>query len=184
MRTRVASRGRSSSPLDAVAVTYSLRFDDDYGVESLKKHRAIVKSRWARWPLKLLCALGMVALAALGLAIRAYVVFGIAVGFLALVFYAPYIDYFVVRRRYRKHAQYGSQISVELAEDGLKFTSRDSDSNLRWSSFASAAGFADGLILYLAPWHYVWLPDSGVQSGDAAQARAIARAKIAKYHGV
>jgi hypothetical protein len=167
-----------------MAVTYLLRFDDSYGVESLKRHRAIVMSRWARWPLKILCALGMTALAALGLTIKSYVVFGTAIGFLALLLFAPQLDYLIVRRRYRKHAQYGSDVNVELSEDGLKVASRDSDSNLRWSSFTSAAGFEDGLILYLAPWHYVWLPDSGVQSGDPAQARTISGARVAKYHGV
>jgi len=39
-------------------------------------------------------------------------------------------------------------------------------------------------MLYLAPWHYVWLPDSGVRSGDPAEARALAKGNIAKYHEV
>lgn len=167
-----------------MAISYSFQFDERYGVESLKRHRAITTSRWARWPLKIVCALGMAALGALGIAIKSYLVFGTAAGFLGLLVFAPQIDYFVLRLRWRKHAQYGSAVNVELSDESLKFSSPESDSVLRWPSFVSAAGLTDGLMLYLAPWQYIWLPDSGLQTGDPAQARAIGKARVAKYHGV
>jgi hypothetical protein len=167
-----------------MSITYCLHFDERYGVESLKKHRTVVQSRWARWTLKIVCGLGLVTLGALGTVIKSFVVCGTAVGFLGLLAFAPQIDYLILHLRWRKHSQYGSTMNVELSDENLKFASRESDSVFRWSSFVSAAGFADGLLLYMAPWQYVWLPNSGLQTGDAAQARAIAKAKVAKYHGV
>src|SRR5450432_1327924 len=145
-----------------MAVTYAFKFDDNYGVDSLKMHRARTKSRWTHWPLKIICVLGMVALGALGIAGKAYVVTAVAAFFLALLAAGPRLDYFVLRRRYRKHAQYGSDVTVDLSENGIKSTSRDSSSELGWASFNSAAAASEGLMLYLAPWHYFWLPDSAI----------------------
>ena len=190
MRTRFASargaivaapRGRSTLTLEAM-VSYTLRFDDVYAVESRRKHHAISKSRWLHWPLKVVCALGMIALAALGVAVKSYVVIATGLFFLALLAAGPRLDYILVRRRSRKQALYGAEASVDLSEEGLRLTSKHYKSELHWPSFVSAAGFSDGLLLYLAPWHYFWLADSACRSGNAAQAREIARAKIAKYH--
>jgi len=167
-----------------MAVTYVLRFDDNYAVESLKKHNARAKSRWLRWPLKTVCALGMLALIALGVAVKSYVIVAFAATMLALLAAGPRLDYFFVRRRYRKHAQYGLDVTVDLSEESARFTSRDSNSELRWASFVSTLEFSDGLMLYLAPWHYVWLPDSDIRAGDSHEARALVKSKIAKHHGV
>ena len=132
-----------------MSITYSLHFNERYGVESLKKHRAVAQSRWGRWTLKIVCALGLVTLGALGIVIKSFVVFGTAVGFLGLLAFAPQIDYLILRLRWRKHAQYGSTMNVELSDENLKFASRESDSVLRWSSFVSAAAYSshDGQLI-------------------------------------
>src|ERR1700739_2886632 len=56
VRSAEADR-RSTIPADAMSITYCLHFDERYGVESLKKHRTVVQSRWARWTLKIVCGL-------------------------------------------------------------------------------------------------------------------------------
>jgi hypothetical protein len=165
-------------------ITYVVRFDDNYAVDSLRQHRALAKSRWLHWPLKIICGLGMLALAALGVAIKSYVIAGAALLFLALLAAGPYLDYFVVKRRYRKQPLYGAETTIELSEDGIKFTSQHYNSDVHWPSLASARGFTNGLMLYLAPWHYFWLSDAACRSGDPDRARKIARSKLTKYHGV
>jgi hypothetical protein len=165
-------------------ITYVVRFDDKYAVDSLRQHRALAKSRWLHWPLKIICALGMLVLAALGVAVQSYFVVGTALLFLALLTAGPYLDYFVVKRRYRRQPLYGAETTIELSEEGIQFTSQHYKSDVHWPSLSSATGFSDGVLLYLAPWHYFWLADSACRSGNPSHSREIARSKVAKYHGV
>jgi len=162
-------------------VCYTLRFSDDYAIASLAKYHARAKSRWLRWPLRIVCAIGLLALAALTVAIKAYAVTIVPLTFLALLAAGPRIDYAIVKRRYRKHTQYGTEARVDLSRDGLRFTSPDFASEIKWSAFLSAVQFSDGILLYRAPWDYVWLPDASITDGGPNDVRAIARSAISKY---
>jgi hypothetical protein len=78
-----------------MAITYSYRYDERYNADALKRHRSLSKPklRWIGWPLKLVCALGLLALAAIGIFAKVYVVAGVAIFFLLLLALGPRLDY-------------------------------------------------------------------------------------------
>jgi hypothetical protein len=162
-------------------VGYVLRFDDSYFIESVRQHLARSKSRWLQWPIKTICALGLVALAALGVAAKAYPITVFALFFLALLAIGRRLDYVVLRRRFRKHSEFGSEAQVELHDEHVIFSSSNYRAEVKWPSFLNAVEFPNGILLYRSPWDYLWFPDSSLSQGMPSDARAIIKSHVSKY---
>jgi hypothetical protein len=156
-------------------VTYQFIFGDDYVTQLVSKHRARVGSRWLRWPLKLVCGVGVLSLAAMGVFGRIYPLAVIAALLLALMVAGPYLDYVQLRWRFRKHPQFGETMRIDLSDADMKLYCRDYESVIRWSAFSDAKVFGDGILLYQSPWDYTWLQDTHLTSGAPLDARAIVR---------
>jgi hypothetical protein len=165
-----------------MAVKYSLMISDDYLIEADARTRGIMRSRWLRRPLKVFCALGMLALLALGIFAAIPVVIGIAVVFLTLLAAGPRFDYWALRRRWRKHPLLNQPFELTLDESEVTYYSSTTKARSSWSRYASATEFKDGVLCFSAPWDYFWLPDSGIVVGSAEDARALCRAKFTSYH--
>jgi len=172
---------RSTRTLDNIMVGYSLRFDDAYFIEAVRQHLARSKSRWLQWPIKTICALGLVALAALGVAAKTYAITAFALFFLALLFIGRRLDYMILRRRFRKHSEFGSEAQVELHNEHINFASSNYRADVKWPSFRNAVECPDGILLYRSPWDYLWFPDSSLSHGMPADARAIIKSQVSKY---
>ncbi len=167
-----------------MAVTYLLRLTDDYIIESYSRHRARQHSRWFRWIVKLICAVGMLALLAFGIYADIAVVIGISAFFLLLLLTGPQFDYFILRRRWRRIPQYNDDLRIVVSEQHLASSSSKTTATSEWSAYIGALQFSDGVLLYSAPWDFFWLPDSAIVAGTPGESRAILNASISNYNVV
>jgi hypothetical protein len=167
-----------------MGVTYSLRLSEEYVTDAARKDRARSAARWWLWPIKAICGAGLLALVGVGIWARSPGIVAFPAFFLFLLLLGPRIDYYVMRRRWRRIPHFNEEMKVEVAEQLVSSASAKGSSTAAWSSYVSAVEHRDGLMLYNAPWHFTWLPDNAIASGTADEARAIVRAAIVKYHVV
>src|SRR5687767_13566423 len=102
-----------------MAATYTFRLSDAYVVEAHERHRARNVSRWLRWPVKLISAVGLLALFVIGAYIREVVVIAVSALFLILLLLGPRIDYFILRRRWRRVPQFNEELRLEVSDEHL-----------------------------------------------------------------
>jgi hypothetical protein len=177
-------RGRSTWSLDDMAVAYAIRISEDYVVEALARHRSCQKSRWFRRPVKILCGVGLVALAAVCLYARLVLLAVFFAFLIVLLLMGPRLDYFIVRWRWRRAPQNNAELKVEVSEQHLASSDQNSSATANWPAYNRAVEFSSGVLLYTAPWHYLWLPDIAIVAGLPEDARSIYRANIRDYHVV
>ena len=162
-------------------VTYTLGLSDDYVVEAYSRHRSRVRSRWLHWPIKALCAIGLLALFVLGMFPGLYPIAIFAGFFLALLAAGPRFDYWITRRRWRRHPQFNQEMRVDISEAGISFSSEQSSGTSQWSAYTSGLQHPTGVMLYAAAWDYRWLPDAAITSGTPEQAHTLFRSKLREY---
>jgi hypothetical protein len=167
--------------LSDMNVSYNLKLSDDYVVEAHAKHRGRGRAHWLRWPVKLICALGLIALGALGTYADIATLVGCAAFMLFLLLLGPRIDYFVLRRRWRRVPQFNEEMRIEVSEQRIATSSVRSSATADWSAYECVVEFPDGVLLYDAPWNYFWLPDSKIATGTSQDVRAILRQSVRDY---
>jgi hypothetical protein len=160
-------------------VVYAIPLTDDHIVETYAQHRTQQRALlWLAWPMKIICALGLLALLALGVYGKIYVLIGLSAFFLPLLAIGPRFDYWYMRRRWRRHPQFNESLRFEAADSGLSFFTQKSSGIIQWSAYTSAVARPRGVLLYATKWEYYWLPDSAIAEGSAAEMRALLRSKL------
>jgi hypothetical protein len=162
-------------------VTYTLRLSDDYVIEAYSRDRSHRNVRWLRWPIKVLCAAGLLALLAVCIFAKIYAIAIVPAFFLALLAVGPQFDYWVARHRWRRHPQFNAEVRVDISEDSISFTSEKSSGTSRWSAYTSGRQHPTGVMLYSAAWDYRWFPDAAITSGTPEHAHAIFRSQLRQY---
>lgn len=66
---------------------------------------------------------------------------------------------------YRKSADYGSDVRLNVTDEGVETSGTATSSNYRWPAFARAVLDAEGILLVLQQGGCLWLPDSARISG-------------------
>jgi len=162
-----------------MSVSYSIPLTEDHIVRTYAQHRALQTSRlWLMWPIKLLCALGLVGLLGLGIFAKLYAIAVFAIFFLALLAMGPRFDYWSMRRRWRRHPQFNKQMQIVASEDGVTFATPTSSGNFQWPAHTRGVVRPAGVILYTSPADYYWLPDDAITIGTPAEVRELLRAKF------
>ena len=160
-------------------VVYAIPLTDDHIVETYAQHRTQQRALlWLAWPLKIICALGLLALLALGVYAKIYVVIGVSAFFLLLLAVGPRIDYWYVRRRWRRHPQFNETLRFDAEDSGLSYVTPKSSGTIQWSAYTSAVARPRGVLLYATKWDYYWLPDNAITEGSAAEIRDLLRSKL------
>ena len=162
--------------------TATFKFDSDYLVEARKRYKRQQWSRWLPLPLRLLVVVIFVA-AGVWMLRKGDVVFGLFVvsygAFLAL---AHHVDYWLARRSFRKSPFRDEVVTIEFAEAGVHSQSSKHDSQVQWSAFTKVAHFRDGVLVFLGPKRFDWIPFSSLSgANDAAELEALLRAKIQEH---
>ena len=164
-----------------MSATYSFRLSDAYIIEAHERHRARNISRWLRWPMKTISAVGLLALLLIGAYIGEVVVIAVSALFLTLLLLGPRIDYFILRRRWRRVPQFNEELRLEVSDKHLLSSSPKSSGTTQWSAYMRAVQHADGVLMYSTPWQYFWLPDRAIVAGTPEQTRSIVRTHIRDY---
>ena len=168
-----------------MSVVYTIPLTDDHIVETYAQHRTQQKALlWLAWPMKIICALGLLALLGVGVFAKVYFVAAFAAFFLLLLAMGPRFDYWSMRRRWRRHPQFNELLRIEAADSGLTFTTPKSSGSAQWSVYTSAVARPQGVLLYSTKWEYFWLPDKAIAEGSAAEVRDLLRSKLAVQDAV
>jgi hypothetical protein len=162
-----------------MGVTYSIPLSEDYIVETYEQHRALQKTRWLlMWPIRVLCAIGLLGLFALGVYAKIYFIAAFASFFLGLLAVGPRFDYWIMRRRWRRHPRFNEQLRLEIAEDGVSYHTKNSSGSAQWTAYSKGVIRPQGVILYSSQWDYEWLPDEAIVTGTPAEIRDLLKTKL------
>ena len=162
-----------------MSVVYSIPLTEEHAVETYAQQRTRQKSLlWLAWPMKILCALGLLALMSVGIFAQIPVVTGISAFFLLLLAVGPRFDYWLMRRRWRRHPQFNEVLRIEITDSGLSFATPKSSGTTLWSAYTKAVERRSGVLLYAGSWDYLWLPDKALIAGSAAEARDLMKANL------
>ena len=168
-----------------MSVVYTIPLTDDHIVETYAQQRTQQRALlWLAWPIKIICALGLIALLGVGVFAKVYFVAAFAVFFLLLLAMGPRFDYWSMRRRWRRHPQFNELLQIEAGDAGLTFSTPKSSGTAQWSVYTSAVVRPQGVLLYSTKWEYLWLPDKAIAEGSAAEVRELLRAKFAVQDAV
>lgn len=79
-------------------------------------------------------------------------------------------------RRFRKRADFGTEVRVTLAPSGIAAAGAHTQGSWAWSAFPHAVRFRDGMLLYRGG-IIRWLPDAAIESGTLQEALELVAAK-------
>jgi hypothetical protein len=168
-----------------MSVVYSIPLTDDHIIETYAQHRTQQRALlWLAWPLKILCALGLLALLAVGIFAKIVFVIGFASFFLLLLAVGPRFDYWYMRYRWKRHPQKDELLRVEANSTGLSFVAPKSSGTALWDVYTKAVARPSGVLLYASGWEYYWLPDKAITEGSADEMRALLNSKLRVQHAV
>jgi hypothetical protein len=77
-----------------------------------------------------------------------------------------------ILRRFKNHADFGTEATVTLSEDGLMASGPKGQKKWSWAAYPRSVRYPDGILLLRAG-VIRWLPDSAIQSGTAQGATAL-----------
>lgn len=160
---------------------YQIVANESYFEDAFVHYRRQI--RWVRWA----WIAGWILAPILGVAAAAkFASTGSAVGFVPFAFVlfsllASRIDRWRVRRHARRLPQCGHLASITLSDEGMSSSMPHADGQLKWQSFSKARRFRDGLMLFIGPRMYQWLPDAAAETGAAEIAEQLARKNVSDF---
>lgn len=79
-------------------------------------------------------------------------------------------------RKLKRNREFGVQVTVVLAGEGVTASSGHGERSLAWSGYPKAVRYADGILL-MRGGSIRWLPDDALESGNAEEATSLVRSK-------
>jgi hypothetical protein len=155
---------------------YRFLYDEKFIIETLSRHREQHKMRAWILGIKALCFLGLMGLLLLILLVainptrgasRGVIVLAVIPAFfMLLLLLGPRIDYFFLKRRFKRSPFYGCEARVTVTELGVMVETHKSQLSLSWSAFTKAKRLRDGFLLTSEPGMIFWWPDSSLEVGS------------------
>jgi hypothetical protein len=164
---------------------YRFRFDDEHLIRSTQRYQ---QKRWSmravavfRYLAAALCA----ALAWFCWLIRENWVASLAVAaVLSLLFTWP-LQKLAIRYKFRKSPFRNEEVTVNFDAQGAHVKGTVQDARVSWAVYTRARRFEDGMLLFLGPSLYSWMPDSAAtDSTSSANLRELVRAHVSDYREV
>jgi hypothetical protein len=162
---------------------YAFQYSEQHLVTSASRYRQHVLTRFWLSPFKLVGFVGLAALLVFGLYNSLVVPSAIFAAALVLLILGPRIDYWVMKRRFRRSPFYNSDVRILVTPDGIVSSDAISRVELAWSAFTKARRFPDGLLVVLGQAQFYWLPDSALHTGTVSEVENLLRLNIARYLG-
>lgn len=159
--------------------TASIKFTSDFLIVAFQRYRRQHRGRYVGLAIKSL-ALVFLAPVAIWMFWREHILMGIS--FLALsvfMFFAHHVDYWLIRRSFRKSPYCDEDVTIELSDAGFHVRSSKQDSRLQWTAFTKVVYFKDGFLLFQGPKSFIWIPLSSLSyPSQAAELATLLRSKI------
>jgi hypothetical protein len=158
-------------------VTYRHRVDVSF-------YRTLVDRYYRQRPLPLrpVVQFGVLALTVAALILgaaheRTPVIVGTSLGVAALILFGGvYLTKLSIIQRFKSRADFGTEATIVLSEAGIASHGAHSEGKWAWAAYPRAVRFPDGILL-LRRGVIRWLPNSGIQGGDANAAAALVARK-------
>lgn len=158
-------------------ITYKLRVDAPYFrvlIDRYYRQRPVLLRPPARFALLAAVAIGLFLCNTsiplkVALAISPVIAVALVVGGVVLTKQS-------LLRRFKRRADFGTEVTVTLLNDGLAASSQDQQGKWRWASYPRAVRYRDGILLLRAG-VIRWLPDLAISAGTAEAATALVSSK-------
>jgi hypothetical protein len=160
----------------------SIQYDSDFYIESLKRYRLQHGGRRFGLVVKFL---GIIILTPVAVSLfwQGYYFWGLVITALViLAFISHRIDYWIIRRAFRKSPFRDELVIIEFTESGFHATSPIQDIKLQWPAFTKVVHFPDGFLLFQGPRTVNWIPFSAIPDMQQAQElENLLRAKVGNH---
>ena len=169
--------------LGAKVAEYRFRFSEQHLVTTVTRFRQQARSRLWQLPVKMLCFIGMSVLFAFSLynlILMPSVVLGVLIALLAL---GPRLDYWFMKRRFRRSPFYNNEMHISLTPNGYAASSTYSRVEVAWGALTKARRFPDGFLVFSGPQVCYWWPDTSLTGGTVAEVENLLKQHVAEYVG-
>jgi len=157
---------------------YQFQFEESLLVEACGKYRRQHGARYAALAIKSIAGLLLLVLATFS---AWQISWPLALFFAALVllmFNGHLLDFWLIKRRFRKSPYWKDSINSKLTAEGLHIVGQNSDSKLGWAVITKVCSFRDGVLLFQGPGVFNWLPDDALSDGTRAEVEALVQAHV------
>ncbi|MDP9083119.1 MAG: hypothetical protein M3N50_05070 [Pseudomonadota bacterium] len=108
--------------------------------------------------------------------VSAVMALGVSVVVAAVIFCGVALTKLAVLQRFKRRADFGTDVTVTLSTDGLTASSENLQGKWGWASYPRSVRYGDGILLLRAG-VIRWLPDAAIVQGTAEQATALVISK-------
>jgi len=160
---------------------YRILIDDDFLIQAFRKYRRQHGARYVLLAVKSVGAALLLAVSAFGVVMEMWGLVAFLVPLVFLMFSGHLIDFWRMKRRFRKSPFRNDEAAITLTPDGLHTVSPKSESRQTWAVFTRARRFSDGFILFQGPGLFNWLPDAALTDGTPHEVDAMVRDNVKDY---
>lgn len=86
-----------------------------------------------------------------------------------------------IKRRMRKSPLMGETFEVNISEESFDLSSSLARTSLKWDLFTKVVHFKDGLLLFQNPSGFIWLPYSGLRTGNIQQLEELVQRHVPEH---
>ena len=165
-------------------VEYKINANEDYVVETWKRHFMCSKTRTPVLMLKIALGLMLFLLIIFSLSLPDYLMTCLMTVLLILLIFGKTIDYWRMKKSVKKHPLLLKTHNLQLSEAGIASNHETGQGNTTWQAFEKAIRLDDGFLLYQGPKVFFWLPDIALTSGNLDDAKAWIQTRITQYNEV
>ena len=154
-------------------IKYSIKYDEEFVIESLEQFRAVKYRQLSRVFIKSIGLVGLIALFAFCIYIKFYSIAAIFAFFIALLLAGPRFDYWLMKRRLRKSPFYNQMMQIEVSTEGVVIKSDISEVKLSWQVFTQYVSNKKGFLLQSGKSDDFWWPNASITEGTLLEVEAL-----------
>ncbi|MFZ6653959.1 hypothetical protein [Undibacterium sp. TJN19] len=160
---------------------YQIKNTEKHQVTAFYRKRSISYERFLRQPVKIVSCLGLMALLAILIHAKAYLVSLFIASMIVLLALGPKLDYWIMLWRFRRSS--ACNIMMQLVVESDKFSWDDplSKGEAQWNVFDKVYRLKDGFLIFYQYGQFQWWPDACISTGTVDEVAGILRSQIAKY---
>ncbi len=162
---------------------YNIHYTESYLTRALQLNHKVSADRFLRWPLKLICYLGLLLLFLVFISVPLYPLALFIFVLIVLLAAGPRLDYKIALWRFRRSTECDSYFQVGILSDNFYWKSDSGQGDMKWKGFLKVYRFKDGFLLFYNKQIFYWLPDASLVDGNVAEVDAILRQNISDYRG-
>lgn len=160
---------------------YRFQFDEEFLIECFRKYRRQHGTRFIILAIKLVAGPPLLALAVFCAWESNWKMAILPFGLVLAMFGGHLIDYWLIKRRFRKSPYWNDNVAVSVTADGINAVGSRSDTKFAWTVITRARRFANGFLLFQGPGMLNWLPDTALSDSTPVEVESLIQAHVKDY---